>query len=231
MIFETKRHARTASSIEQAMRELSRADPALAALIRRVGPCELGMRRRGRYFPALVEAIIHQQLTAKAAGTILARFRSLYASGSPRPEGRPGGRFPTPAQVAGTSAQALRTAGLSSQKISYLHDLAARLQDGSFPLRRISTMDDEEVIRRLTGIKGIGRWTAEMFLIFTLGRPDVFPATDLGIRKAVQRLYGHAALLPPRELAALAERWTPHRSVAAWYLWASVDGKKADPEE
>lgn len=224
MIFETKRHPRTAASIEQAMRELSRCDPALAALIRRVGPCELGMRRRGRYFPALVEAILYQQLTAKAAGTILARFRALYASGL-------GGRFPTPADVASTSAQRLRTAGLSSQKISYLHDLSGRLADGSFPLRRISAMDDGEVILRLTEIKGIGRWTAEMFLIFTLGRPDVFPATDLGIRKAVQRLYGHTALLPPRELAELAERWTPHRSVAAWYLWASVDGKEADPEE
>ena len=224
MIFETKRHPRTASSIEQALRELSRADPALAALIRRVGPCELGMRRRGRYFPALVEAIIYQQLTAKAASAILARFRALYSS-------RPGGRFPAPAEVASTSAQRLRTAGLSAQKISYLHDLSRRLEDRSFPLRRISAMDDDEVIRRLTEIKGIGRWTAEMFLIFTLGRPDVFPATDLGIRKAVRRLYGHAALLPPRELAELAERWAPHRSVASWYLWASVDGKKADPKE
>ena len=209
------------------MRALSRADPALAALIRRIGPCELGMRRRGRYFPALVEAIIYQQLSGKAAASILARFRALYSS----QPGQPGGRFPTPAEVAGTSAQRLRTAGLSSQKISYLHDLSGRLVDGSFPLRRISAMDDEEVILRLTGIKGIGRWTAEMFLIFTLGRPDVFPATDLGIRKAVQQLYGHTELLPPRELTALAERWMPHRSVAAWYLWASVDGKKADPEE
>jgi 3-methyladenine DNA glycosylase/8-oxoguanine DNA glycosylase len=221
MIFETKRHPITASVLEQAMRQLSRADPALAELIRRVGPCELGMRRRGRYFPALVEAIIYQQLTAKAAGTILARFRALYGTG----------RFPTPAQVAATSAQTLRTAGLSSQKISYLHDLAGRFANGSSPLRRISAMDDEEVIRRLTEIKGIGRWTAEMFLIFTLGRPDVFPATDLGIRKAVQRLYGHAALLPPLELAELAERWMPHRSVASWYLWASVDGKAPDPDE
>ena len=106
MIFETKPHPRTASSIEQAMRELSRADAALAALIRRVGPCELGMRRRGRYFPALVEAIIYQQLSGKAAASILARFRALY----------PTGGFPTPVEVAGTSAQRLRTAGLSAQK-------------------------------------------------------------------------------------------------------------------
>ena len=218
MIFETKRHPRTASVVERAMRELSQADPALAALIRSVGPCELGLRRRGRYFPALVEAIIYQQLTGKAAARILARFRALY----------PRGGFPTPATVARSPARKLRTAGLSPQKISYLHDLSQRLADGSFPLRRISAMDDEEVIRRLTEIKGIGRWTAEMFLIFTLGRPDVFPATDLGIRKAVQRLYAQPALLPPRELAQLAERWMPYRSVAAWYLWASVDGKNSD---
>lgn len=221
MIFETKRHPLTSSAVEQAMQALSQADPVLAELIGRVGPCELGMRRRGRYFPALVEAIIYQQLTAKAASRILARFRALYLTG----------RFPTPAEVAATPAQKLRTAGLSSQKISYLHDLSRRLADGSFPLRRISAMDDREVIERLTEIKGIGRWTAEMFLIFTLGRPDVFPATDLGIRKAVQRLYAHPALLPPRDLAELAERWTPHRSVAAWYLWASVDGKNPVPEE
>ena len=223
MIFETKPHPRTASSVEQAMRELSRADAALGELIGRIGPCELGLRRRGRYFPALVEAIIYQQLSAKAASKILARFRALYPSGS--------GRFPTPAEVACTPARRLRTAGLSSQKISYLHDLSRRLEDGSFPLRRISAMDDEEVIRRLTEIKGIGRWTAEMFLIFTLGRPDVFPATDLGIRKAVQRLYGQDELPAPRALAELAGRWAPHRSVAAWYLWASVDGKNPVPKE
>jgi 3-methyladenine DNA glycosylase/8-oxoguanine DNA glycosylase len=221
MIFETKRHPRTAATIEQAMRELAASDPALAKLISHVGPCELGMHRRGRYFPALVEAIIYQQLTAKAAGTILARFRALYANG----------RFPTPAEVARTSVERLRSAGLSSQKISYLKDLSQRLENGSFPLRRISAMDDEEVIERLTEIKGIGRWTAEMFLIFTLGRPDVFPATDLGIRKAVQRLYGYTALPLPAALVELAGRWTPHRSVAAWYLWASIDGKGPVPNE
>jgi len=214
MIFETKPHPRTASTIEQAVRELSEADAALGELIRRVGLCELGMHRRGRYFPALVEAIIYQQLSGKAAGRILARFRALY----------PSGRFPTPAQVSRTPARRLRAAGLSPQKISYLKDLSRRIENGTFPLRRIAAMDDEEVIRRLTQVKGIGRWTAEMFLIFTLGRPDVFPATDLGIRKAVQRLYRSETLPAPRALAGLASRWAPHRSVAAWYLWASVDG-------
>ena len=221
MIFDTQRHPRTESLLDQAMRELSQADPMLDSLIRRVGPCELGMTRRRHYFPALVEAIIHQQLSGKAAGSILARFRALY----------PTRRFPAAKEVARTPAAQLRAAGLSSQKVSYLKDLASRLADGSFPLRRISTMDDAEVIRRLTEVKGIGRWTAEMFLIFTLGRPDVLPVTDLGIRKAFQRLYGYKTLPSPRTLEQIGRRWEPYRSVAAWYLWASVDGKNPQPKE
>ena len=218
MIFDTKRHPRTESFLEQAARELSQADPALQKLIRKIGPCELGMTRRRHYFPALVEAIIHQQLSGKAAGRILARFRALY----------PSRRFPTAEEVARTPVEQLRAAGLSSQKISYLKDLASRVADGSFALRRISAVDDEEVIGRLTEVKGIGRWTAEMFLIFTLGRPDVLPATDLGIRKAVQRLYGTKTLPSPRALEQMGRRWEPYRSVAAWYLWASVDGKNPE---
>ncbi|MGH9782944.1 MAG: DNA-3-methyladenine glycosylase family protein, partial [Terriglobia bacterium] len=180
MIFKVKRHPRTESLLEQAVRELSQSDRAMDKLIRRVGTCELPMKRRGHYFPALVEAIIYQQLSGKAAARILERFRALF----------PSRRFPTAEQVARTPDARLRSAGLSPQKISYVKDLARRTADGSFPLRRISMMDDAEVTRRLTEIKGIGPWTAEMFLIFTLGRPDVLPVTDLGIRKAVQRLYG-----------------------------------------
>jgi 3-methyladenine DNA glycosylase/8-oxoguanine DNA glycosylase len=220
MIFEVKRHPRTESLLEQAVRELSQSDTAMERLIRRVGPCELPMKRRGQYFPALVEAIVYQQLSGKAAARILERFRSLY----------PSRRFPRPEQVARTPETRLRSAGLSPQKISYVKDLARRTADGSFPLRRISTMDDAEVMRRLTEIKGIGPWTAEMFLIFTLGRPDVLPVTDLGIRKAVQRLYGMEALPSPSSLTELGRRWEPHRSVAAWYLWASVDGKDQSPD-
>ena len=218
MIFDTKRHPRTESFLEQAARELSQADPALQKLIGRIGPCELGMTRRRHYFPALVEAIIYQQLTGKAAARILARFRALYSSR----------RFPTAEEVARTPVEQLRAAGLSSLKISYLKDLARRVADGSIALRRISSMDDAQVIGRLTEVKGIGRWTAEMFLIFTLGRPDVFPVTDLGIRKAAQRLYGYKTLPSPRTLEQVGRRWEPYRSVAAWYLWASVDGKNPE---
>ena len=221
MIFDTKRHPRTESFLEKAMRELSQADPTMADLIRRVGPCELRMTRRSPYFPALVEAIIYQQLTGKAAATILARFRSLY----------PSGRFPSAEEIGRTPVQELRAAGLSSQKISYLKDLARCLLDGSLPMRRVSAMDDEDVMRHLTQVKGIGRWTAEMFLIFTLGRPDVFPATDLGIRKAVRKAYGFKTLPSPRTLERMGRRWEPYRSVAAWYLWASVDGKNLEPME
>ena len=221
MIFNTQRHPRTLELLERAARELSQADPVLHHLIRRVGPCELPMTRRGRYFPALVEAIVYQQLTAKAAARILERFRALF----------PSRRFPTAEEVARIPAQRLRSAGLSPQKISYLKDLARRMADGSFPLRRISAMDDAEVVGRLTEIKGIGPWTAEMFLIFTLGRPDVLPVTDLGIRKAVRRLYGLDTLPSPRALAELGRRWEPYRSVASWYLWASVDGKNKESPE
>ena len=214
MIFDTKRHPQTKLLVKKAALELSRADPVLADVIRRVGPCELTLRRRRQYFASLVESIIFQQLTGKAAGSILAHFRSLY----------PPGRFPTPAEVWGTPERQLRDAGLSSMKVAYLKDLSHRIGDGSFPLRRVSAMEDEEVIRHLTQVKGIGQWTAEMFLIFTLGRADVLPLGDLGIRKAVQRNYGMNLLPSPRSLERLGEKWRPYRSVASWYLWASVDG-------
>ena len=214
MIFETKQHPRTQLFLKKAIRELSKADPVMGGLIRRVGPCRLGLRRRNHYFPHLVEAILYQQLTAKAAGSILGRFRARY----------PSRRFPTAEDIRRTPEDQLRAAGISSQKISYLKDLASRVLEGSLPLRRLSSMDNEEVVQHLCQVKGIGQWTAEMVLIFTLGRPDVLPATDLGIRKAVQRLYEMKTLPLPRELAQFGERWKPYRSVAAWYLWASVDG-------
>jgi 3-methyladenine DNA glycosylase/8-oxoguanine DNA glycosylase len=182
-------------------------------LIEKIGPCQLSMTWRSHYFRALVEAILYQQLSGKAASTILARFRGLY----------PSGRFPTAEQIAGTAVERLRAAGLSRQKIVYLKDLSARTLDGSFPLRRLASASDEEVILHLTQVKGIGRWTAEMFLIFCLGRPDVLSASDLGIRKAVQRVYGFKSLPAEVTVARLGTRWKPYRSVASWYLWASVD--------
>ncbi len=214
MIFDTKKHPKTEPLVRQAIRKLSEADPVLGRLIRQVGPCGLGLTRRNRYFASLVEAILYQQLAAKAAASILARFRSLY----------PSRRFPAPEDVAGTPESELRRAGLSPQKISYVKNLARHVQNGAYPLRRLSAMEDAEVMRRLTAIKGIGHWTAEMFLIFCLGRPDVLPTTDLGIRKAVQKLYELPALPSPQTLQEIGSRWQPYRSVASWYLWASVDG-------
>ncbi len=214
MIFDSKSNIRTAGFVKQATRELARADQTMAALIKQVGPCQLSMTWRSHYFRALVEAIIYQQLSGKAAGAILARFRTLY----------PPRRFPRPDEILRTPDETLRSAGLSRQKISYLRDLSARVLDGSFPLRRISRLADEQVVGHLTQVKGIGRWTAEMFLIFSLGRPDVLPLDDLGIRKAVQRAYGFQTPPAASALERIGGKWKPYRSIASWYLWASVDG-------
>ncbi len=216
MIFDARRHQRMEEVLERAAAELSRADPVLNAIIRQVGPCQLGTIRRDEYFASLVEAIIYQQLAGKAAAAILARFRSLY----------PAGRFPTPAEVYQTPESDLRAAGLSPQKLSYIKDLSRRIVEGTFHLREIHAMEDEAVIEHLIQVKGIGRWTAQMFLIFSLGRHDVLPVNDLGILKAVQRAYGFGRMPSERTLLRLGRKWQPYRSVACWYLWASIDGKK-----
>ncbi|HWP85046.1 MAG TPA: DNA-3-methyladenine glycosylase [Terriglobia bacterium] len=214
MIFDDRLTVRSPELLETAARQLAQADEAMAALIERIGPCRLRMSWRSHYFRALVEAIIYQQLSGKAAGTILARFRSLY----------PAHRFPRPEEILATPHSAFRAAGLSKQKTAYLRDLAERVAAGTFPPPRLRSLSDEEVIARLTEVKGIGRWTAEMFLIFCLGRPDVLSAGDLGIRKAVQRAYAYKSLPAPRTVERHGLRWRPYRSIASWYLWASVDG-------
>ena len=217
MIFDTKTHPKAEALLQKAMQELSQADPTLAGIIRRIGPCQLSMGRRNHYFASLVEAIVYQQLAGKAAAAILSRFRSLF----------PSRRFPRPEQIHRMPEIQLRAAGLSPQKIAYLRDLSSRLLDGSFHFRGLSAMEDAKVIQHLTQVKGVGRWTAEMFLIFTLGRPDVLPLDDLGIRKAVQKAYGFRAMPSARTLERIGRKWQPYRSVAAWYLWASVDGNNA----
>jgi DNA-3-methyladenine glycosylase II len=214
VIFDSKSHIRTAGFVKHATGELARADPTMAALIEQVGPCQLSMTWRSHYFRALVETIIYQQLSGKAAGAILARFRTLY----------PSRRFPRPDEILRTPEETLRSAGLSRQKISCLRDLSTRVLDSSVPLRRISRLADEQIIFHLTQVKGIGRWTAEMFLIFCLGRPDVLPLDDLGIRKAIQRVYGFQTPLAASALERVGVNWKPYRSIASWYLWASVDG-------
>jgi len=195
----------------KARRILARRDPILRDLMRRHGPCGLADSQHTDPFQALVHAIISQQLSTKAAATIAGRVDALLDG------------LPTPARVAAASDARLRSAGLSGQKVSYLRDLCDRIADRSLPLDTLDSMPDEEVIAALTRVKGIGRWTAEMFLMFRLHRPDVLPVGDLGIVKAVQRAYRFRTLPSPGRLLRLGESWRPYRSVACWYLWASLD--------
>ena len=185
----------------------------MAGLIARVGPIQLRPRRLPPY-QALIQAVIHQQLSGQAAGTILARFRALF-----RQDG-----FPSPEAVLGLSAEQLRGAGLSRSKVSYLLDIARRAADSRIPsLEECDRMTDVELVERLTEIKGVGRWTVEMLLIFNLGRPDVLPIHDLGVRKGFQLAYGKRQLPEPEQLGRFGVRWAPYRTAAAWYLWRAAD--------
>ena len=199
---------------EEAVRALRAEDPDLAALIDRVGPFALRVQGLQSPFEALAQAIVHQQLTARAAAGILGRLRALGARG----------RFPRPADVLAATDDGLRAAGLSRPKALALRDLAAHAIDGSLPpanvLRR---MDDEEIVGRLDPIRGIGRWTVEMLLIFRLGRPDVLPVDDYGLRKGFARAFGLRSVPAPRTVARRGERWRPFRTVASWYLWRAAE--------
>ncbi|MBI3047595.1 MAG: DNA-3-methyladenine glycosylase 2 family protein [Acidobacteria bacterium] len=195
----------------KARRLLASRDPVLRGLMRRYGPCGLADAQHADPFRALVHAIISQQLSTRASATIEARFAALF------------GGAPTPAAVAATSDAQLRAVGISSQKLGYLRDLCRHVEDASLPLAALDAMPDDEVIEALTRVKGIGRWTAEMFLMFRLHRPDVLPVNDLGIVKAVQRAYRLRTAPSASRLRRLAEAWRPYRSVACWYLWASLD--------
>jgi len=194
-----------------ARRHLSRRDPVMRDLIRVHGACGLSSSQHADPFTALVQAIVSQQLSTKAAATIAARVMALCDG------------VPTPAALERLTDADLRAAGLSGQKTRYMRDLSRRVLDGSLPLDAIEALDDEAVIASLMAVKGIGRWTAEMFLIFRLQRPDVFPVGDLGIGKAVQQNYGLRRVPSPERLAKIGEPWRPYRSVACWYLWASLD--------
>jgi DNA-3-methyladenine glycosylase II len=197
----------------RARRLLARRDPILRDLMRTHGPCGLAARQHSDPFKALARAIVGQQLSAKAAATIFSRFEALFDA------------FPTPAQVLAVPDDRLRSVGLSSQKLGYLRDLCRRIVEGELPLDVLDRMDDEAVIENLTQVKGVGRWTAEMFLIFRLQRPDVLPVGDLGIVRAVQRAYKLRKAPSPDRLTRIGEAWRPYRSVACWYLWASLNNE------
>jgi DNA-3-methyladenine glycosylase II len=194
----------------RARRVLARRDPVIRDLMRQHGACGLAAAQRTDPFTALTHAIVSQQLSTKAAATIARRFDALC------------GGVPTAAAVAACRDEELRAVGLSGQKVTYMRDLCARVIDGSLALQSLDTMTDEHVIEALTSVKGIGRWTAEMFLMFRLHRPDVLPVGDLGIVKAVQRAYGLRTAPSPERLMRIGEPWRPYRSVACWYLWASL---------
>ena len=195
----------------RAKRLLMRRDPVLRAAIIRIGPCRLAERQRQDHLTALVGAVVSQQLSGKAAATIFARLVALF----------PGSTLSSAGVVALDDAT-LRRVGLSAQKIGYLRDLCGHLADGRLRLDELDSLPDEEVIARLTRVKGFGRWTAEMFLMFRLHRPDVLPVVDLGINKAVQQLYKLRKPPNPERLMRLGEAWRPYRSVACWYLWQSL---------
>lgn len=195
----------------RARRVLARRDPIIRDLMRVHGACRLAEAQRSDPFRALCHAIIAQQLSNKASATIEGRFAALFDG------------TPTPAAVALASDEQLRAVGLSPQKLRYMRDLCARVQAGSLTLHALDALSDEDVIAALTSVKGIGRWTAEMFLIFRLHRPDVLPVDDLGIVNAVKRAYGLRTRPTPARLTRIGEAWRPYRSVACWYLWASLD--------
>jgi DNA-3-methyladenine glycosylase II len=200
--------------LERARRALRRKDPVLGAVVRRVGPCDL--RPRGDPYASLHRASLHQQLAGAAAATIERRVKALF-----------GGRVPRPAAFLATDDVPLRSAGLSRQKLAALRDLARAFDAGELDARRLGRLDDAGVVEAVTRVRGIGEWTAHMLLMTSLGRPDVLPVGDYGVRKAVQNLYGLGALPGRGELEAIAEPWRPWRSVASWYLWRSLDLKEA----
>ncbi|GAC1322028.1 MAG: DNA-3-methyladenine glycosylase [Thermoleophilaceae bacterium] len=200
---------------EAALAELRASDAAMAGLIETHGSLDLNARRRGRpadAYGALLRSIVGQQLSTRAARSIFGRLLELFS-----------GRTPTPGELLDADPEAVRAVGLSRAKVTYLRSLAEHVLDGSLELDRLNELSDERIIAELTAIRGLGRWTAEMFLIFHLGRPDVLPVGDLGIRRAVERLYGLDGLPGGAELEAIGERWRPHRSAASLYLWRSLD--------
>jgi DNA-3-methyladenine glycosylase II len=204
--------ALTPEGYARARRILMRRDPVLGAAIKRIGPCGMADRQRKDHLSALVGAIVSQQLSTKAAATIFGRFVALF----------PDGAIPDAAAIAALDDRALRGVGLSGQKVGYLRDLCARLGDGRLSLDELESLDDEAVIERLVAVKGFGRWTAQMFLMFRLHRPDVLPVADLGIVTAVQRMYGLRKRPDAKRIEKIGAAWKPYRSVASWYLWQTL---------
>lgn len=197
-----------------AYRHLTAGDPVMRRLIREHGPCELKPETRGAPFQTLLQAIAHQQLNGIAANAILTRFKKLF----------PHRKFPRPEDLANVTDARIRACGFSFAKIKSIRDLAAKTLEEVVPKsRQIAKLSDDEIVARLTEVRGVGRWTVEMLLIFHLGRPDVLPADDFGVRNGFRHAYRKRDLPTVKELLAFGERWRPHRTTAAWYLWCAAD--------
>jgi len=195
-----------------ALKDLSNADQRMGKLIEKFGPPNFNLMNN--YYESLVRSIVYQQLSGKAASIIYERFLDLFVFDI----------YPKPKDVLEVSIETLRSSGLSYQKVNYIRDLSEKWQDGTMNLTDIDSMTDEEISSELIKVKGIGQWTADMFLMFTLGRPDVFPFGDLGIQKGVMILTNMNRLPTQKEMERKTKKWQPYRTVAAWYLWKLVDG-------
>jgi DNA-3-methyladenine glycosylase II len=203
----------------RAVRRLAESDPVMGALIEELGPLDLEARRRGRPadpYGALLRSIVGQQLSTKAARSIYGRLTEIF-----------GGHPPTPQELLAADPERVRSAGLSRPKVAYLRDLAERIVDGDLDVEGLAELPDEEVAEQLIAVKGLGQWTVDMFLIFHLGRPDVLPVGDLGIRRAVERVYGLDEPPDAKTIERIAEPWRPQRSLASLYLWRSLDATPA----
>jgi DNA-3-methyladenine glycosylase II len=200
-----------------AHKHLSKRDPVLRQLIREHGKCDLVPEKRRSPFQSLVMAVAHQQLNGTAANTILTRFKKLF----------PGRKFPRPEDLAKVSDEQIRACGFSFAKIKSIRDIAEKTLSGVIPSsRQIVKLSDDEIVARLTEVRGVGRWTVEMLLIFQLGRLDVLPADDFGVRSGYRVAYKKREMPKPKELLAFGEKWKPHRTTGAWFLWCAADAAK-----
>ena len=200
-----------------ALEHLSAVDPVMARLIREVGPCRLVHEPWRSPFQSLVQAVAHQQLNGTAAETILTRFKKLF----------PKRKFPKPEDLASVTDEQIRACGFSFAKIAAIRDIAAKTLDGTIPSsRQIEKLSDEEIIERLTAARGVGRWTVEMLLMFQLGRKDVLPVDDFGVRTGFRVAYKKREMPKPKALLAFGKKWRPHASTAAWYLWQAANAAR-----
>jgi DNA-3-methyladenine glycosylase II len=204
--------ARTPALYRKAMAHLRAVDPVMAHVIERVGPITLTARSEGTHFDVLIRSIVYQQLSGKAAATIHGRVRNLLTEDRSMPE-----------QIIALDHDILRGAGLSNQKARYVKNLAQHVLDGTLPVETLHELSDEEIIAALTQVKGIGRWSAQMFLMFRLVRPDVLPDLDLGVQKGIQRAYGLRKLPTPKKVMQIGAKWAPYRTLGAWYMWRVLE--------